>query len=137
MASARPGAGAQLHGEARSRLHPRRRRPGEVRADPRLGVAAPRRRRGRRRARRRGHRVTALVVRACGPMTSIQDAGRFGWQRYGVSSSGAMDRFALALANALVGNAPGAGALEFMLMGGAFEVEAGSARLAIAGAPCA
>ena len=35
-------------------LHPRGRRPGEVRADPRRGVAAPRRRRGRRRARRRG-----------------------------------------------------------------------------------
>jgi 5-oxoprolinase (ATP-hydrolysing) subunit C len=81
--------------------------------------------------------VTALVVSACGPMTSIQDAGRFGWQRYGVSSSGAMDRLALAFANALVGNAPGAGALEFMLMGGSFAIEGGTARLAVAGAPCA
>ena len=81
--------------------------------------------------------MTALVVRACGPMTSIQDAGRFGWQRYGVSSSGAMDRLALAFANALVGNAPGAGALEFMLMGGSFAIEGGTARLAVAGAPCA
>ena len=70
-------------------------------------------------------------------MTSIQDAGRFGWQRYGVSSSGAMDRLALAFANALVGNAPGAGALEFMLMGGSFAIEGGTARLAVAGAPCA
>lgn len=70
-------------------------------------------------------------------MTSIQDSGRFGWQRYGVSSSGAMDRLALAAANALVGNAPGAGAIEFMLMGGSFEVEGGSARIALAGAPCA
>lgn len=81
--------------------------------------------------------MTALLVRACGPMTSIQDAGRFGWQRYGVSSSGAMDRLALAVANALVGNAPGAGALEFMLMGGTFEAEGGTARVAVAGAPCA
>lgn len=81
--------------------------------------------------------MTALVVRACGPMTSIQDAGRFGWQRYGVSSSGAMDRLALAFANALVSNAPGAGALEFMLMGGSFEIEGGTARIAVAGAPCA
>jgi len=81
--------------------------------------------------------VTALVVSACGPMTSIQDAGRFGWQRYGVSSSGAMDRLALAFANALVGNGPGAGALEFMLMGGSFAIEGGTARLAVAGAPCA
>ena len=81
--------------------------------------------------------MTALVVSACGPLTSIQDAGRFGWQRYGVSSSGAMDRLALAFANALVGNAPGAGALEFMLMGGSFAIEGGTARLAVAGAPCA
>jgi len=81
--------------------------------------------------------VTALVVSACGPMTSIQDAGRFGWQRYGVSSSGAMDRLALAFANALVGNAPGAGALEFMLMGGSFAIDGGTARIAVAGAPCA
>ncbi|MFL5074079.1 MAG: biotin-dependent carboxyltransferase family protein [Microvirga sp.] len=70
-------------------------------------------------------------------MTSIQDAGRFGWQRYGVSSSGAMDRLALAFANALVGNAPGAGALEFMLMGGSFAIDGGTARIAVAGAPCA
>jgi biotin-dependent carboxylase-like uncharacterized protein len=69
-------------------------------------------------------------------MTSLQDIGRFGFQRYGVSSSGAMDRLALATANALVGNAPGAAAIEFMLMGGAIEVEGGSARIAVAGAPC-
>jgi biotin-dependent carboxylase-like uncharacterized protein len=81
--------------------------------------------------------VTALLVKTCGPMTSLQDAGRIGWQRYGVSSSGAMDRLALAAANALVGNAPGAAAIELMLMGGAFEAEGGSARVAVAGAPCA
>ncbi|HEX8666303.1 MAG TPA: biotin-dependent carboxyltransferase family protein [Beijerinckiaceae bacterium] len=80
--------------------------------------------------------MTCLVVKACGPMTSIQDAGRFGWQRYGVSASGAMDRLALASANALVGNAPGAAGLEFMLMGGSFEAEGGSVRVALAGAPC-
>jgi 5-oxoprolinase (ATP-hydrolysing) subunit C len=80
--------------------------------------------------------VTALVVRACGSMTSIQDAGRFGWQRYGVSSSGAMDRLALATANALIGNAPGAAGIEFMLMGGTFEAEGGTVRIAVAGAPC-
>lgn len=77
-----------------------------------------------------------LRVVACGPTTSFQDGGRFGFQRYGVSSSGAMDRLALAVANALVGNAPGAGAIEFLLMGGTVRVEAGSARLALAGATC-
>lgn len=81
--------------------------------------------------------MTVLVVTSCGPMTSLQDAGRLGWQRFGVSTSGAMDRPALAAANALVGNAPGAAAIEFMLLGGSFRIEGGTVRLAMAGAPCA
>ena len=81
--------------------------------------------------------MTALRVVAAGPMTSLQDAGRIGFQRYGVSPSGAMDGLALAAANVLVGNAPGAGAIEFMLLGGAFAVEDGEARVAVMGARCA
>jgi biotin-dependent carboxylase-like uncharacterized protein len=80
--------------------------------------------------------MTALLVRAAGPMTSLQDAGRYGHQRFGVSPSGAMDRLALAAANALVGNAPGAAGIEFMLLGGSFAVEDGTVRIAVAGAPC-
>ena len=79
--------------------------------------------------------MTALVVQECGPMTSLQDAGRIGWQRYGISNSGAMDRLALAAANALVGNPLGAAGIELLLLGGSFAVEGGSARFAIAGAP--
>jgi biotin-dependent carboxylase-like uncharacterized protein len=78
--------------------------------------------------------MTALVVRSCGPMTSLQDGGRSGYQRFGVSRSGAMDRLALAYANTLVGNAPGAAAIEFMLLGGSFSLEGGTARVAFAGA---
>jgi 5-oxoprolinase (ATP-hydrolysing) subunit C len=70
-------------------------------------------------------------------MTSLQDAGRVGWRRHGVSTSGAMDRLALAAANVLVGNAPDAAAIELMLLGGTFRIEGGAARLAVAGAPCA
>lgn len=80
--------------------------------------------------------MTALIVTACGPMTSLQDSGRLGWQRFGLSKSGAMDRLALATANALVGNAPGVGAIEFQLMGGAFRIEGGDARVAVGGASC-
>ena len=78
--------------------------------------------------------MTELVVLSAGPATSLQDAGRFGWQRYGVGPAGAMDRPALALANALVGNAPGAGGIEFALVGGRLQVAGGSARVALAGA---
>jgi biotin-dependent carboxylase-like uncharacterized protein len=80
--------------------------------------------------------MTSLVVLSAGPATSIQDAGRFGWQRYGVGPAGAMDRRSLALANAIAGNPPGAGAIEFALAGGRLRIEGGTARVALAGADC-
>ena len=78
--------------------------------------------------------MTALRVIACGPMTTLQDAGRRGYERYGVSTSGAMDGLALAAANALVRNPPGGGAVELMLLGGRFRAEGGPVRLVLAGA---
>jgi biotin-dependent carboxylase-like uncharacterized protein len=78
--------------------------------------------------------MTALQVRDCGAGTSIQDGGRFGYRRYGVGSAGAVDRIALAVANMLVGNEPGTGAIEFTVMGGSFVVEGGPVRIALAGA---
>lgn len=78
--------------------------------------------------------MTVLAVGSCGPMTGLQDGGRDGWQRYGVARSGAMDRLALAAANALVGNAASVAAIEFVLFGGEFKLESDLARLAIAGA---
>lgn len=78
--------------------------------------------------------MTSLQVRDCGAGTSIQDGGRVGYRRYGVGSAGAVDRIALAVANMLVGNEPGSGAIEFTVMGGAFEVEGGPVRVALAGA---
>ena len=64
-------------------------------------------RRGSRRDRRRvDRRMSKLVISAIGPASSVQDGGRHGAQRYGLTPSGAMDRLALAAANTLVGNAP-------------------------------
>jgi biotin-dependent carboxylase-like uncharacterized protein len=80
--------------------------------------------------------MTDLVVQACGPMTSLQDRGRLGYQRFGVSPSGAMDRRALAMANVLVGNAPDTAAIEFMNLGGTFTCEGGDLLVALAGAGC-
>lgn len=80
--------------------------------------------------------MTALSILSAGPATSLQDTGRFGWQRFGVGPAGAMDRFSLGLANALVGNDPGAAAIEFALAGGRLKVEGGTVRLALAGADC-
>ncbi len=51
------------------------------------------------------------------PFSSIQDAGRHGWQRFGLPAAGPMDPFAHAAANLLVGNAEGAAAIEIGLGG--------------------
>jgi antagonist of KipI len=56
----------------------------------------------------------ALYVVDPGLLTTIQDSGRSGYERFGVPVSGAMDWFALHAANCLVGNPPGAAAIEFL-----------------------
>ncbi|MFB6366356.1 biotin-dependent carboxyltransferase family protein [Paenibacillus elgii] len=61
-----------------------------------------------------------------GFLTTVQDKGRFGFQRQGVIVSGAMDSFALRAANALVGNEDNAAALEVTLMGTVIRFEADS-----------
>ena len=50
--------------------------------------------------------MSKLIVTAVGPATSVQDGGRYGAQRYGLTPSGAADHLALAAANCLVGNPP-------------------------------
>ena len=50
-------------------------------------------------------------------LTSVQDLGRTGFREFGVSRSGALDSFALRVANLLVGNDEGAAALEITLGG--------------------
>ncbi len=52
-----------------------------------------------------------------GMLSTVQDLGRFGYMSTGFSPGGAMDSFALQLANILVGNAPGDGAVEMTAMG--------------------
>ena len=53
--------------------------------------------------------------------TTVQDMGRYGYQRYGVPVSGAMDVYALRLANILLGNDEGSAALEMTLIGPKLE----------------
>ncbi|HKT33923.1 MAG TPA: biotin-dependent carboxyltransferase family protein [Nitrospira sp.] len=65
--------------------------------------------------------------------TTIQDLGRHGYQHYGLSVSGAMDRLALVIANRLVRNRDAAAALEITLLGPELLFEQ-DAVLAITGA---
>jgi len=72
-------------------------------------------------------------VIAAGPLMSIQDLGRPDARRYGVSPGGALDPFALAAANQLVGNPPGAAGIEITVGGAALRLRR-AATIALAGA---
>ncbi len=83
----------------------------------------------------------ALNIIRAGFLTSVQDLGRTGFRQFGVTTSGALDSFALRVANLLVGNDEGAAGLEITLgglqlhfederivawCGGEFDVQIGS-----------
>ncbi|MBI4298194.1 MAG: biotin-dependent carboxyltransferase [Chloroflexi bacterium] len=59
----------------------------------------------------------ALEIILPGFLTTVQDRGRYGYQRFGVPVSGAMDDFALRAANILAGNDEGAAGLEISVLG--------------------
>lgn len=74
-----------------------------------------------------------LSVAFAGPLVSLQDAGRPGNMRYGVSASGPMDRLAFEAAHAALGNAPGQTAIEISLGGLILQCKEGAVTLAITG----
>ncbi len=79
--------------------------------------------------------MSKLVISAIGPASSVQDGGRHGAQRYGLTPSGAVDQLALAAANCLVGNELFAAAIEIGPFGAAFTAREGAVRVALAGVP--
>jgi antagonist of KipI len=74
-----------------------------------------------------------ITVDDAGLFTTVQDLGRPGQARLGVSAAGAADATALVVANRLAGNPDGAAALEMTLKGGRFRFDA-EAYVALAGA---
>jgi antagonist of KipI len=66
--------------------------------------------------------MTVRVIRP-GLLTSVQDAGRYGFQKHGVIVSGAMDPFAQRIANLLVGNEGTVATLEMTLKGPTLEFQ--------------
>ncbi|MBN8209540.1 biotin-dependent carboxyltransferase [Bacillus sp. NTK071] len=67
-----------------------------------------------------------------GLLTTIQDHGRVGYQQYGIVVSGAMDSFAMNIANFLVGNQRDEAVLEVTVMGPKLAI-IGNAVIAICG----
>ncbi len=61
--------------------------------------------------------MSHLIVQDAGPLTTVQDLGRFGHLRVGIPTSGPMDHEAFVLANRLVGNPDNAAGLECTLIG--------------------
>src|ERR1700753_105989 len=91
------------------------------------------------RGSRRNHRrvdplMSKLVISSIGPASSVQDGGRPGSQRYGLTPGGASDRLALAVANTLVGNKTFAAAVEIGPFGASFTAREGAVRVGLAGA---
>ncbi len=81
--------------------------------------------------------TTALRIVRAGPGATLQDAGRFGFLRFGVTPAGPMDWAAFRLANRLAGNPEGAAAIEVSIGGLEVEAEGAPLTLAFAGAPYA
>jgi antagonist of KipI len=77
--------------------------------------------------------MSRLFVRRPGLFTTVQDLGRRGLGRFGVSRCGALDTLALRVANRLVGNADDAPALEATVRGPEIEF-GGDCLIALAGA---
>ncbi|MTI20362.1 biotin-dependent carboxyltransferase, partial [Fulvivirga sp. RKSG066] len=71
-----------------------------------------------------------------GLQTLIQDAGRYGFEAYGVPISGPMDKSAARIANALVQNPSDSPVIEITLLGPEIEVE-GNLTVALTGADLA
>jgi allophanate hydrolase len=79
--------------------------------------------------------VARLLVEAAGPLTTVQDSGRRGWKRFGVSWSGPVDGLAFRAALAGVGADPfGDGlAIELSMGGIALKGVEGACGFALAG----
>ncbi len=77
--------------------------------------------------------MATVIVHTAGLLTTVQDRGRYGYQRFGMPVSGAMDVFSLELANLLVGNDPGDACLEATISGPELEFT-GATWIAITGA---
>ena len=61
--------------------------------------------------------MDVIEVQDGGLLTTVQDLGRYGYQRYGVPVAGALDQCALRIANVLVGNQEMDAGLEITVVG--------------------
>src|SRR2546428_22345 len=115
-AAARPGGLGRHRRRADRDLSARLTRRLAAHRSHRGALFRPRARPARADPRRRSRAVPRAMIRilASGARATIQDPGRFAHLRDGIPTSGPMDPFAFGAANALVGNALAAAALEIV-----------------------
>ncbi len=77
--------------------------------------------------------MTVVEVQKAGPLSTLQDLGRVGYQHQGVRVCGVMDTFASRAANRLVGNNDNCAVIEQTLLGDTLKFTT-SATIAITGA---
>jgi biotin-dependent carboxylase-like uncharacterized protein len=75
----------------------------------------------------------ALRILSAGPGATVQDGGRHGWLRFGVTVAGPMDPLAHATANLAVGAPRHAAALEIAMGGCSMTSDGGPVAVAVAG----
>ena len=79
--------------------------------------------------------MSGISIQSIGPGCQIQDLGRPGWHRYGITEGGAMDRLALQESAALLGQSANLAGLEIAGLGGVLTAVGGSVRFSLTGAP--
>jgi len=77
--------------------------------------------------------MAEILIKDSGPFTTVQDKGRFGYQKFGMPTAGAMDKFSYTIANLLVGNKEDEEVLEYTLKGPKLEFKE-DAIIAVTGA---
>lgn len=65
--------------------------------------------------------METILIKKGGPLTTIQDRGRFGFQKFGMPTAGAMDKYSYKIANLLVGNYNEEAVIEYTLKGPKIE----------------
>lgn len=71
----------------------------------------------------------SISILKAGLLTTIQDKGRYGYQKYGVVVSGAMDSYAMRLSNIIVGNDENEAVFEITLIGPELKIKRGKSNI--------
>ena len=79
--------------------------------------------------------MTRLIIHAAGPGATLQDGGRYGYLRYGLSAAGPMDWRSHGRANILAGNPQDGAAIEVGLGGIEIGARSGAVSIGYAGGP--